>query len=135
MYYVRRDSRIKGPLTRDKLRTLRQEGRLRMRDEVSASADGPWLPFQDFREEVLGGDDEVPQLDGGIWNQDSVLVQSADEMGSGGQPVREWQASLQTWLEGEDPFRKPFRPWMYALGGMLLIALAMLALAIVFGPH
>ena len=135
MYYVRRDSRIKGPLTRDKLRTLRREGRLRMRDEVSASADGPWLPFQDFREEVLGGDDEVPQLDSGIWNQDSVLVQSADEMGSGGQPVREWQASLQTWLEGEDPFRKPFRPWMYALGGMLLIALAMLALAIVFGPH
>ena len=135
MYYVRRNSRIKGPLTRDKLRTLRQEGRLRMRDEVSASADGPWLPFQDFREEVLGGDDEVPQRDSGIWNQDSVLVQSADEMGSGGQPVREWQTSLQTWLEGEDPFRKPFRPLMYALGGMLLIALAMLALAIVFGPH
>jgi hypothetical protein len=40
---------------------------------------------------------------------------------------------LQTWLEGEDPFRKPFRPWMYVLGAMLLIALAMLALAIVFG--
>jgi hypothetical protein len=135
MYYVRRDGRIKGPLTRDKLRTLRQERRLRMRDEVSESAEGPWLPFQDFREEVLGGDDKVPPLDSGIWNEDQVLVPLAAEVDSGGQPVREWQASLQMWLEGEDPFRKPFRPWMYALGGMLLIVLAMLALAIVFGPH
>ena len=135
MYYVRRDGRIKGPLTRDKLRALRQERRLRMRDEVSASEDGPWLPFQDFRQEVLGGGDQIPQLDSGIWNEDQVLVPSPDEVGAGGQPDREWRASLQTWLEGEDPFRKPFRPWMYALGGMLLIALAMLALAIVFGPH
>jgi hypothetical protein len=135
MYYVRRDGRIKGPLTVDKLRILRQERRLRRRDEVSESADGPWLPFQDFREDLLGGDDQNPQLDSGTWNEDPLLVPLAEKVGAGGQPDREWHASLQTWLEGEDPFRKPFRPWMYALGGMLLIALAILALAIVFGPH
>ena len=41
VYYVRRDGRIKGPLTREKLRTLRQERRLRMRDDVAESVDGP----------------------------------------------------------------------------------------------
>jgi len=135
MYYVRRDDRIKGPLTREKLRALRQERRLRMRDEVSRSADGPWRPFRDFREEVLDGNDRVPQIDSGIWKDDPVPMPAADEEGAEGEPDREWHESLQTWLEGEDPFRKPFRPWMYAMGAMLLVALAVLTLAIVFGSH
>jgi len=135
MYYVRRDGRIKGPLTREKLRNLRQQRRLRMRDEVSRSADGPWRPFRDFREEVLGAEDLVPQPDSGIWNEDPVPMPAADEEEVKGEPDREWHESLQTWLEGEDPFRKPFRPWMYAMGAMLLVALAVLTLAIVFGSH
>ncbi len=135
MYYVRREGRVKGPLTREKLRTLRQERRLRMRDEVSESASGPWRQLGEFRDEVLGGDD-VPRFDSGIWSEEPVPIALADEDGAAdGEPDREWHESLQTWLEGEDPFRKPFRPWMYALGGMLLVALAMLALAIVFGSH
>jgi len=32
-------------------------------------------------------------------------------------------------------FRKPFRPWMYVLGGLLLVALAIFAVAIVVGPQ
>ena len=135
MYYVRRDGRVKGPLTREKLRTLRQERRLRMRDEVAESANGPWRQLGDFREEVLDGD-EVPRFDGGIWSEELVPIPLADEDGAAdGEPDREWHESLQTWLEGEDPFRKPFRPWMYALGAMLLVALGILATAIVFGTH
>ena len=135
MYYVRRDGRVKGPLTREKLRTLRQERRLRMRDEVAESANGPCRQLGDFREEVLDGD-EVPRFDGGIWSEELVPIPLADEDGAAdGEPDREWHESLQTWLEGEDPFRKPFRPWMYALGAMLLVALGILATAIVFGTH
>lgn len=133
MYYVRRDGRVKGPLTREKLRTLRQERRLRMRDEVAESANGPWRQLGEFRDEVLGGAD-VPRFDSGIWSDEPVPIPLADEDGAvDGEPDREWHESLQTWLEGEDPFRKPLRPWMYALGAMLLVALGMLALAIVFG--
>ena len=136
MYYVRRQGRVKGPLTREKLRSLRQERRLRMRDEVAESANGPWRQLGDFRDEVLGGADPLPQFDSGIWSEEVVPMPLANEDGAvDGEPDREWHASLQTWLEGEDPFRKPFRLWMYALGGMLLVALAMLALAIVFGSH
>jgi hypothetical protein len=136
MYYVRRDGRIKGPLTPEKLRSLRQERRLRMRDEVSESADGPWQRLRDVRDRVLGNDDETPRFDSGIWSEDPVPMLLADEDGVvGGEPDPEWHESLQTWLEGEDPFRKPFRPWMYALGSMLLVALAILAIAIVFGTH
>jgi hypothetical protein len=136
MYYVRRDGRVKGPLTREKLRSLRQERRLRMRDEVAESANGPWRQLGDFRDEVLGGADPLPQFDSGIWSEEVVPMPLANKDGVvDGEPDREWHESLQTWLEGEDPFRKPVRPWMYALGGMLLVALAMLALAIVFGSH
>ena len=135
MYYVRRDGSVKGPLTREKLYSLRQERRLRMRDEVAESANGPWRQLGDFREEVLDGD-EVPRFDGGIWSEELVPIPLADEDGAAdGEPDREWHESLQTWLEGEDPFRKPFRPWMYALGAMLLVALGILATAIVFGTH
>jgi len=136
MYYVRREGRIKGPLTAEKLRSLRRERRLRMRDEVSKSVNGPWLQFREFREEVLGDDGHVPRFDHGIWSEDPVTVPLADEEDVvDGEPDSEWHESLQTWLEGEDPFRKPFRPWMYALGAMLLVALGILALAIVFGTH
>lgn len=135
MYYVRRDGRIKGPLSREKLRSLREERRLRMRDEVSESPDGPWRLLRDVRVEVLGGD-EMPRFDSGIWDGDPVSIPLADEAGAvAGEPDRQWHESLQTWLEGEDAFRKPFRPWMYALGGLLLVALAMLTLATVFGTH
>lgn len=136
MYYVRREGRIKGPLTREKLRSLREERRLRMRDEVSESAGGPWQQLRDVRDKVLGNDDEMPRFDSGIWSEDPVPIPLAEEGGAvDGEPDREWHESLQTWLEGEDAFRKPFRPWMYALGALLLVALSILAMTIVFGTH
>jgi len=135
MYYVRRDGRIKGPLTREKLRILRQERRLRMGDEVAESADGPWRRLRDVREDVLGGE-EMLRSDSGIWGEDRTSVPSADgEADDGGEPDREWHDSLQTWLEGDDPFRKPFRPWMYVLGVVFLIVLALYAMMIVLQPQ
>ena len=135
MYYVRREGRIKGPLTREKLRSLRQERRLRMRDEVSESANGPWQLLRDVREEVMEGD-EVPRFDSGIWSDDPAPMPLADEEAAvNGEPDREWHESLQSWLEGEDPFRKPFRPWMYVLGVVFLLALAFYAMVIVLHSH
>lgn len=135
MYYVRRDGRIKGPLTREKLRSLRQERRLRMRDEVSESVDGPWQMLRDVREEVLGGG-PVARFDSGIWSETPVRMPLAEEdAADDGEPDREWHESLQTWLEGDDPFRKPFRPWMYVLGGVFLLVLTIYAMTIVLHPH
>jgi len=134
MYYVRREGRIKGPLSREKLRSLRQEQRLRMRDEIAESADGPWQLLRDVREDVLGV--EVPRFDSGIWSEEPAAMPLADEDAAvDGEPDREWHESLQTWLEGDDPFRKPFRPWMYVLGVVFLLALAIFAMVIVLQPH
>jgi hypothetical protein len=134
MYFVRRDGRIKGPLTREKLRRLRKERRLRMGDDVAESADGPWRRLRDVRDEVLGHDDQIARPDSGIWSEDPTPMPPVEDE-IGGEPDREWHESLQTWLEGDDPFRKPFRPWMYVLGAVFLLALATYAMVIVLQQH
>ena len=136
MYYVRRKGSVKGPLTREKLRRLRKERRLRMGDDVAESADGPWRRLRDVRDEVLGHDDQLARPDSGIWSEEKALMPPSDEDAAVGvEPDREWHESLQTWLEGDDPFRKPFRPWMYVLGVVFLLALAIFAMVIVLQPH
>jgi len=134
MYYVRRKGRIKGPLTREKLCALRHEKRLRTQDEVSESPDGPWRMLRDIQELVVMAD-SVPESDNGLSSDELAPVTN----GSAGaaiaeEPDREWHTSLQTWIEGDSPFRKPFRPWMYVLGAMFLAALAFFALQIVLWP-
>ena len=54
MYFVRRKGQIRGPLTLEKLQSLRDEDRLRMRDEIAESADGPWSRLADIYDELLG---------------------------------------------------------------------------------
>jgi hypothetical protein len=135
MYYVRREGRIKGPLTREKLSALREEKRLRMRDEVSESPAGPWRRVRDIQDLVATADDEPPC---DIGDRDDESVPLSDGVAGATiaeQPDGEWHASLHTWIEGDSPFRKPFRPWVYALGGIFLVALAIFALVIVLGPH
>lgn len=84
-------------------------------------------------EKVLG-DGESPQLDGRNRCEPPVTSSSpADHVPSEREPDHEWNRSLQIWLEGDSHFRKPFRPWMYVLGGILLVALAILSFRIVFG--
>lgn len=143
MYYVRRDGRIKGPLSREKLRSLRQEKRLRMRDEIATTAEGPWHVLRDVREEVLGagvlpGGEASPPFDSGSWSDQAAPAPPlpTDEAAAGEQePDGEWYDTLRTWVEGDDPFRGPFRPWMYVLGTLLLVVLGVLALSVVFGTH
>jgi len=134
LYYVRREGRIKGPLTREKLCALQNEKRLRTRDEVSESPDGPWRMLRDVQELVVMTDD-ASRSDSGL-SSDESAPPSNGEAGAAiaEEPDREWHASLQTWIEGDSPFRKPFRPWMYVLGGMFLVALAIFALKIVLWP-
>lgn len=135
MYYVRRHGRIKGPLTREKLRSLRRERRLRMRDEVSQTPDGPWRTLRDVRGEVLDGD-QSPLSDREAWSDEPELMPPEGDDGAiDGAPDREWHETVHNWLEGEDPFRKPFRPWMYLLEIAVITALAILVLAVVFGKH
>lgn len=135
MYYVRREGHIKGPLTQEKLSSLRHEKRLRMRDEVSESQDGPWRMLRDVPDLVLMADD-VSHGDSDALSDESVPPSSGvANPANAEESDREWHASLQTWIEGDHLFRKPFRPWKYLLGGVFLVALAILALAIVFGSH
>ena len=135
MYYVRREGRIKGPLTREKLCALREEKRLRMRDEVSESPDGPWRMVRDIQDLAVTADDEPPCDIGGMNDESVPLLDGVAGATIVEEPDREWHASLHTWIEGDSPFRKPFRPLVYALGGMFLVALAIFALVIVLGPH
>lgn len=55
MYYVKRQGRIKGPLTLEKMQELRDDDRLRMRDEVAESPEGPWARLSDVYDRVFGG--------------------------------------------------------------------------------
>ena len=135
MYYVRRKGHIKGPLTREKLSSLRQEKRLRMRDEVSDSPDGPWRMLRDTPDLLLMADDS-PRGDSVSGSDESLsLPHGVAKPEKAGESDREWHDSLQTWIEGDHLFRKPFRPWKYLLGGVFLVALAIYALSIVLRPH
>jgi hypothetical protein len=135
MYYIRRDGRIKGPLTQEKLCGLRDEKRLKIQDEISESPDGPWRILSDTPDFTVTAADS-PQGDTGFWGDESVSPSNdGEKTATAAEPDREWHASLQTWIEGDNLFRKPFRPWMYVLGGLLLVALALFAVAIVMGPQ
>jgi len=136
MYYIRRDGRIKGPLTQQKLCALRDEKRLKMQDEISESPDGPWRILSDTPDFMVTATDSS-RGDTGFWADESALPAPSvgEETVTAAEPDREWHASLQTWIEGDNVFRKPFRPWMYVLGGLLLVALAIFAVAIVVGPQ
>jgi hypothetical protein len=135
MYYVRRAGTIKGPLTREKLSSLRQEKRLRMRDEVSESPDGPWRMFRDAHDLVLTADDSTRDDSVSVTEEPLSPPSGVAKPEKFGESDREWHASLQTWIEGDHLFRKPFRPWKYLLGGVFLVALAIYAMSIVLRPH
>ena len=81
MYFVRRKGRVKGPLTLEKLRGLRDEERLRMRDEIAESADGPWKRLTEVYVELLDEDEETPgDADSGVeeefWEEKSSSRQT-----------------------------------------------------------
>ena len=134
MYYIRRDGRIKGPLTQEKLCGLRDEKRLKIQDEISESPDGPWRMLRDVQELVVMDDSGLRSDSGLISDESAPLTNGGTRAVIAEEPDREWHASLQTWVEGDSPFRKPFRPWMYVFGAVFLVALAFFALKIVLWP-
>ena len=97
-----RDTTIEE-IYRTRRRIAEVDHRQKSRTTPESRRDGP--------RQGAGERDETPRFDSGIWSEDPVPMLLADEDGVvGGEPAPEWHESLQTWLEGEDPFRKPFRP-------------------------
>ena len=77
VYFVRRKGRVKGPLTREKLLELQQEDRLRMRDEIGPSADGPWQRLTDVYDQVFQEDstafETVTAPDEEFWTEENAF--------------------------------------------------------------
>jgi hypothetical protein len=53
VYFVRRDGKVKGPLSIDRLRSLRLEQRLRDDDEIAEAKEGPWERVDSVATELL----------------------------------------------------------------------------------
>ena len=122
MYYVRRSGRIRGPLTLEKLRSLRDEDRLRIRDEISESADGPWSLLADMYEELLGESTaEHTALD------DEFLATTPSSRPTARQPVR---AGDRGSPGPHKLLRKPVQLWIVIASGVALACLLVLATAL-----
>ncbi len=126
MYFVRRKGRVKGPLTLEKLRALRDDDRLRMRDEIAESADGPWRRLTEVYVELLD-EDESPgdadsRVDDEFWEEKSASRQtSGSKQGSMGKASA--TPRQQTGLFGGQ-----LKPWQLIAGGITAAGLAAVAL-------
>jgi len=123
MYFVRRKGKIRGPLTLEKLQSLRDQDRLRMRDEISESADGPWTRLADIYDELLGdpdanGDDQSELDDDFLITKPSSRRKSAAERLVAASPKTNGHTSL---------FGGQLKPWQMITAGVGLACLAVLA--------
>jgi hypothetical protein len=130
VYFVRRKGRVKGPLTLEKLRGLRDQDRLRMRDEIAESADGPWKRLTEVYVELLDGDDEPPGdpvsgVDDEFWEDQAGATQT-----SGTQKMSAANAAGKTQKQAS-LFGGQVKPWQLAAGGITAAGLA--AVAVVAG--
>lgn len=126
MYFVRRKGRIRGPLTLEKLQSLRDEDRLRMRDEIAESAEGPWSRLHDVYDELLGS--EPLDSDGPNEPDDDFLAprHSSRRTSPSQEPVAVFaKPSLREAL-----FSGQFQPWQAIAAGVGLACLAVLAVAV-----
>jgi len=146
MFFVRRDGRVKGPVTRDRLRELRRQDRLRMRDEISLAADGPWSRLRDVYDEVLA-DAETAAADDEFWREDlppdkpsaggrntGAGKRAGGQFAEEGEHGRTWFERLRDTLEGDGAFRQPFRPWSFLAAAVPLAALAAFVAVILVSP-
>jgi hypothetical protein len=136
MFFVRRDGRVKGPITRERLRELRREDRLRMRDEIALAADGPWSRLRDVYDDVLA-DEESVAADDEFWREElppdkppAALRKPAANADEG----RNWFARLRESIEGDGAFRQPFRLWSFLAAAVPLAALAAFFAVILVSP-
>jgi len=130
VYFVRRKGRVKGPLTLEKLRGLRDEDRLRMRDEIAESADGPWKRLTEVYVELFDGDDEptvnpVSGVDDEFWEDQAGATQT-----SGTKKMSAANAAVKTQKQAS-LFGGQVKPWQLVAGGITAAGFA--AVAVVAG--
>ena len=123
MYFVRRKGKTRGPLTLEKLQSLRDQDRLRMGDEIGESADGPWTRLADIYDELLGdpettGDDQSELDDDFLIAKPSSLRKSATQRMVAASPKTGGHTSL---------FGGQLKPWQMITAGVGLACLAVLA--------
>ena len=123
MYFVRRKGKTRGPLTLEKLQSLRDQDRLRMRDEIGESADGPWTRLADIYDELLG-DPEANGDNQGDFDDDFLIAK----------PSPRRQSSRQTLVNASSKpsrqnglFGRQWKPWQMVTAGVGLACLAVLA--------
>jgi len=114
-------------MTLEKLRALRDEDRLRMRDEIAESADGPWKRLTEVYVELLDEEDETPGdpvsgVDEEFWEENSASRQGAAKKkksaaNTGAKPRP--QAGL---------FGGQMKPWQLVAGGIAAAGFAAVAL-------
>ncbi len=130
-YFVRRGGRVKGPLTRERLRELRNEDRLRMRDEIALSADGPWDRLRDVHDDVLG-ERGTGGVDDDFWREELPPEKPKATPAAEG---RTWGDRLRDWMEGDDAFRKPFHVGTFLAAAVPLLTLAGFVAVILVSPQ
>ena len=128
MYFVRRKGRVKGPLTLEKLRALRDEDRLRMRDEIAESADGPWKRLTEVYVELLDEDDEAPGdpvsgVDDEFWEE-----KSASRQGAGAKNKKSAANTVVKPRPQGRLFGGQMKPWQLVAGGIAAAGFAAVAL-------
>jgi len=126
MYFVRRKGKIRGPLTLEKLQSLRDQDRLRMRDEISESEDGPWTRLADIYDELLGdpeanGDNQSEFDDDFLITKPSSHRKSATERLVAASPKTGGHTGL---------FGGQLKPWQMITAGVGLACLAILAVTV-----
>ena len=126
MYFVRRKGRVKGPLTLEKLRGLRDEDRLRMRDEIAESADGPWKRLTEVYVELFD-EDESPggadsSVDDEFWEEKSASRQTSGSK-QGSMDKASAKPRQQAGLFGGQ-----LKPWQMIAGGIAAAGFAAVAL-------
>lgn len=133
MYFVRRKGRVKGPLSREKLLSLQQEDRLRMRDEIGPSEDGPWQRLIDVYDEVFGDESTAAYADNPaddeFWTDDPPAARSAARLAAKAS-ARPAAASKPKTASG-GLFGGKVRPWQViaAISGLT----GLVSLAVVVG--
>ena len=123
MYFVRRKGKTRGPLTLEKLQSLRDQDRLRMRDEISESEDGPWTRLVDIYDKLLG-DPEATGDNQGDFDDDFLIAKPSSRQQSSRQKLvnASPKPSTQNVL-----FGGRMKPWQMITAGVGLACLAVLA--------
>lgn len=135
MFFVRRDGRVKGPLTRARLRELRRDDRLRMRDEIALAVDGPWSRLRDVYDDVIPDEESVAAADD-FWREELPPDKAAPapKTAASAADGRTWFERLREMIEGDDAFRQPFSPWSFLAAAVPLVALAGFVAVILVSP-